>query len=69
MYNNSSGNNDNTAGICLAYASVPRQEYGETFNLENALLHGTLFPDLYKPLGVYGCENCTQTDKEDTHHG
>jgi hypothetical protein len=33
----------------LAEAYVPIQMYGETFDPRTALMHGTLFPDLYRP--------------------
>jgi hypothetical protein len=36
----------------LAEAYVPIQIYGETFDPRTALMHGTLFPDLYRPYSI-----------------
>lgn len=66
MYSNNSGSTEKNDNVCLAYAYVPKQQFGDTYSLDDALMHGTLFPDLYKPLGVYGCESCAPY-KEDTH--
>ncbi|MDN5347951.1 MAG: hypothetical protein PWP65_1515 [Clostridia bacterium] len=33
----------------LAEAYVPWQEYGKTFNPEEGLRKGTIFPELYRP--------------------
>jgi len=40
----------------LAYAYVPMQKLGKVYTEPEALSKGTLFPELYKPLGVYGNE-------------
>lgn len=43
-------------GMLLGYSYVPIQHYRMLFSPEDALSHGTLFEELYKPLGVYGNE-------------
>ncbi|MBQ8371670.1 MAG: spore coat associated protein CotJA [Clostridia bacterium] len=40
----------------LAYAYVPIQSWRMLFSHSDALAHGTLFEELYKPLEVYGRE-------------
>lgn len=40
----------------LAYAYVPIQRWRMMFTPEDALAHGTLFEELYKPMEVYGNE-------------
>ena len=40
----------------LAYAYVPYQTYKTTYNAGESLKHGTAFPELYKPMHVYGNE-------------
>lgn len=40
---------DQLAGLALAIAYVPWQEWGQTFELEKALQCGTIFPELSKP--------------------
>ena len=40
----------------LAYAYVPIQRWQMLYPADGALAHGTLFEELYKPLGVYGNE-------------
>ncbi len=41
-------------GMPLGYAYVPIQHFRMMFTPEDALKHGTLFEELYLPLGVYG---------------
>lgn len=36
------------------YAYVPIQKFGEIYPPEEALLRGTLFPELDLPISVYG---------------
>ena len=38
----------------LAIASIPVQQWGEIFDDEEALCHGTIFKDLYKPFFAAG---------------
>lgn len=40
----------------LAYAYVPDQRFRMLYSAEQALAHGTLFEELYKPMEVYGRE-------------
>lgn len=37
----------------LATAYVPWQRYGRTFSPREALMKGTLFPELYQPYGKH----------------
>lgn len=51
--------NLNDAGcdeVPLAYVYSPVQKFCMLYSDEEALKHGTLFENLYKPLGVYGRE-------------
>ena len=43
-------------GLPLAYAYVPVQRWQKLYSPEEALAHGTLFEELYKPMEVYGNE-------------
>lgn len=51
----SAGNFENENCLCeeqpisLAMAYVKRQKFGKVYGAEDALSHGTLFPDLYMP--------------------
>ena len=40
----------------LAYAYVPIQRWRMLYDKDDALSHGTLFEELYKPMEVYGNE-------------
>ena len=40
----------------IGYAYVPIQRFRMLYTPNDALAHGTLFEELYKPLGVYGNE-------------
>ncbi len=40
----------------LAYAYVPIQSFRMMYPVSDALSHGTLFEELYKPMEVYGNE-------------
>ena len=44
----------NPCNLELGYAYVPVQELKNIYTNEEALQKGTLFPELYLPLGVYG---------------
>ena len=44
----------NSCRLELGYSYVPIQELKNVFSNEEALEKGTLFPELYMPLGVYG---------------
>ena len=54
--NCSVGNNSTLGGLPLAYAYVPMQKWQMLYSTEDALAHGTLFEELYKPREVYGNE-------------
>ena len=49
----------------LAYSYVPKQCLGSVYSHEKALCRGTLFPDLDKPMNVYGYEFKEKCEKED----
>lgn len=40
----------------LAYVYAPMQKFCMLYSAEDALKHGTLFENLYKPMEVYGRE-------------
>lgn len=40
----------------LAYVYAPDQRFRMLYSAKDALSHGTLFEELYKPKGVYGNE-------------
>ena len=40
----------------LAYVYAPTQKFRMLYSAHDALAHGTLFEELYKPMGVYGNE-------------
>ena len=42
------------SGAPIAYAYVPDQKFRMMYSAKDALSHGTLFEELYLPLGVYG---------------
>lgn len=48
--------NSTLHGLPLAYAYVPIQRWRMLYSPEDALAHGTLFEELYKPMEVYGNE-------------
>ena len=57
MHNHSCGGD----GSCLddallAYVYAPSQKFRMLYSANDALAHGTLFEELYKPMGVYGNE-------------
>ncbi len=43
-------------GMQLAYVYAPSQHFRMLYSADDALKHGTLFEELYKPMGVYGNE-------------
>ena len=43
-------------GAPLAYAYSPSQRFRLLYSAKDALAHGTLFEELYKPMEVYGNE-------------
>lgn len=45
---------------CVGYAFVDPQELTKVFEVEEALLRGSLFPELYMPYGVYGKCPCRE---------
>ena len=44
----------NDTDVRVGYAFVPEQEMKQVFQPEEALLKGTIFPELYLPMEVYG---------------
>ena len=42
--------------VPLAYVYAPTQKFCMLYTAQQALSHGTLFENLYKPMGVYGNE-------------
>ena len=42
--------------IPIAYVYAPIQKFCMLYSAPEALKHGTLFENLYKPMGVYGRE-------------
>lgn len=49
---------------CVGYAFVPRQQLEHVFEPEEALMCGTLFPELYLPTNVYGKCPCREQKGE-----
>ncbi len=43
-------------GMPLAYVYAPDQRFRMLYTANDALTHGTLFEELYKPMEVYGRE-------------
>lgn len=55
--NGCAANEDESLGSRpLAYAYVPIQSFRMLYTPADALTHGTLFEELYKPMEVYGHE-------------
>ena len=50
------GRGDCLDNMLLAYVYAPDQKFRLLYSAEDALTHGTLFEELYKPKGVYGNE-------------
>ena len=50
------GRGDCLDNMPLAYVYAPDQKFRMLYSAEDALSHGTLFEELYKPMGVYGNE-------------
>lgn len=58
---NGAGNSCGGTGDCLdtkplAYVYAPDQKFRMLYSAKEALKHGTLFEELYKPMEVYGRE-------------
>mgnify|MGYP004475462989 FL=1 len=49
---------DPLSSMLIAYAYVPYQRVGKLYCESDALKNGTVFPELNKPLAVYGREFC-----------
>ncbi len=49
-------NGDCPKNCLLAYVYAPTQKFRMLYSAQDALTHGTLFEELYKPMGVYGNE-------------
>ena len=47
------------SNLPLAYSYTPIQQIDTVYDNETALSRGTVFPELYKPKGVYGKEFTT----------
>ena len=54
--NGCGGSGDCLDGMPLAYVYAPSQKFRMMYSPEDALSHGTLFEELYKPMEVYGNE-------------
>ena len=50
------GRGDCLDNMPLAYVYAPDQVFRMLYTANDALKHGTLFEELYKPMGVYGRE-------------
>ena len=50
------GRGDCLDGMAVAYVYAPDQKFRLLYSASDALSHGTLFEELYKPMGVYGNE-------------
>lgn len=50
--------------VCVGYAFVPPQKLEQVFEPEEALLRGSLFPELYLPINVYGKCPCRENRGE-----
>lgn len=50
------GRGDCIDNMPLAYVYAPNQKFCMLYSAKDALAHGTLFEDLYKPMEVYGHE-------------
>lgn len=50
------GRGDCIDNMPLAYVYAPNQKFCMLYSASDALAHGTLFEDLYKPMEVYGRE-------------
>lgn len=51
-------NQPTACGLPIGYAYVPPQRLTQVLSVEEALCRGTLFPELYLPMGVYDAANC-----------
>lgn len=59
--------------MCMipGYAYVPKQKFSNTYNAENALKQGTIFPTLDIDMETYGKEDlseCEKTIKEEAEN-
>ena len=54
--NHSCGGGNCLDGMPLAYVYAPNQKFRMLYSAADALKHGTLFEELYKPMEVYGRE-------------
>lgn len=52
---------DMMSGMHIGYSYVPYQKAGKLYCECEALKNGTAFPELDKPLGVYGREFCNDS--------
>lgn len=50
------GGNGCVDALSLAYVYAPKQKFCMLYSAPDALAHGTLFEQLYKPMEVYGNE-------------
>ncbi len=57
MHNHTCGGSGNCLDeMALAYVYAPNQRFQMLYSANDALKHGTLFEELYKPKEVYGRE-------------
>ena len=54
--NGCGGNGSCLDNMLLAYVYAPDQRFRMLYSANDALKHGTLFEELYKPMEVYGRE-------------
>lgn len=54
--NNCGAQNGCLENMPLAYVYSPDQRFRMLYSANDALMHGTLFEELYKPMEVYGRE-------------
>ena len=57
MHSGCGGRGDCLDSMPLAYVYAPDQQFRLLYSAKDALAHGTLFEELYKPMGVYGREH------------
>lgn len=57
MHSGCGGRGDCLDSMPLAYVYAPDQQFRLLYSAKDALNHGTLFEELYKPMEVYGHEH------------
>ena len=56
LHSGCGGRGDCLDTVPLAYVYAPSQQFRLLYSAKDALSHGTLFEELYKPMEVYGRE-------------